>query len=142
MERDTVYIRRSLSPALTPQTREVWRTRPLLPRPWHAAARTRLTRPRMSASASAPEPSCSSASGPEPSCLRGASAPAPSGPAPGRLRLELTSFGFSHKAPKGVDPDSIFDLRALPNPKSYATEGSNPRLADPLAPRQVCHSRV
>ena len=47
-----------------------------------------------------------SASGPELSCLR----------------VELASFGFSHKAPEGIDTDSIFDLRALPNPKSYAAE--------------------
>lgn len=44
--------------------------------------------------------------------------------------MELASFGFSHKAPKGVDPDSIFDVRALPNPKTYATE-LEPRMGRP-----------
>ena len=48
----------------------------------------------------------------------------------GCLRVELASFGFSHKAPKGVDPDSIFDVRALPNPKTYATE-LEPRMSRP-----------
>ena len=67
-----------------------------------------------------------SASGPELSCLR----------------VELASFGFSHKAPEGIDTDSIFDLRALPNPKSYAAESLNPGLADPLTSRQVCYSHV
>ena len=51
---------------------------------------------------------------------RGMTSSAP--PERGCLRVELASFGFSHKAPKGVDPDSIFDVRALPNPKTYATE--------------------
>ena len=51
-------------------------------------------------------------------------------PEPGCLRVELASFGFSHKAPKGVDPDSIFDVRALPNPKTYATE-LEPRMSRP-----------
>ena len=44
--------------------------------------------------------------------------------------MELASFGFSHKAPKGVDPDSIFDVRALPNPKTYAAE-LEPRMSRP-----------
>ena len=74
---------------------------------------TKVLAARMSANASGPGPSCLGASGPEPICVR----------------VELASFGFSHKAPEGVGPDSIFDLRALPNPKSYATRGPEPRTS-------------
>ena len=56
-------------------------------------------------------------------------------PEPGCLRVELASFGFSHKAPNGVDPDSIFDVRALPNPKTYATE-LEPRMSRPTHSRK------
>ena len=34
------------------------------------------------------------------------------------LRLDLASFGYTNNAPEGIDLDSIFDCRALPNPKS------------------------
>ena len=40
------------------------------------------------------------------------------GPEPSCLRLDLASFGYTHNAPEGIDLDSIFDMRALPNPKS------------------------
>lgn len=37
----------------------------------------------------------------------------------GTLRVELASFGYSHGVPHDVDSSRVYDVRALPNPRSH-----------------------